>query len=274
VGICAFTLSGSRRHYYILPILPYCALLTAHFLNGDQFPRLRRWSLNTSLALLILLSLLQAITPLIWPQLERRIGASLPLEIRTLCMTIGIMSLCALLGSLWWFRRDRNGRIVAIIASSIVIWGGFFFAQQLVLDSYRTEAPFALALKPLAAQLNAQNKPLEAALYRDRPPGRLLYYSNLRLPLQKLSSAEQLQQFAATPPYPKLILVRVGYNNELPEFLRNQKPDMTEQQYPWEKSAHDKMQVWRINERPEFLRPLELQSPSNPALDDAHDDAE
>ena len=34
-----FTISGSKRHYYILPLIPYCAIFCAIFLNRESTVR-------------------------------------------------------------------------------------------------------------------------------------------------------------------------------------------------------------------------------------------
>jgi len=242
-----FSLSGSRRNYYILPILPYCALLSARFLSDPQFSRLRSWALKISISLLTLVGLLQAVIPLLLPHLQRRIGAVLPQQAAWLCLAIGLLGLCALAGLYWWRRKHADAAIVAIIGSTIIFWGGLFFWQQPLLDTYRSEAPFARALKPLAAQLAAA----DIAIYRERPLGRLLYYSEVQLPIRQLDNPEQLQQFIETPPYPKLVLVATRYKDELPEILRNRTPDLVEQSYAWEKKTDDKMLAWRITARPE-----------------------
>jgi hypothetical protein len=241
-----FTLSGSRRNYYILPILPYCALLSARFLHDPQFTRLRSWALNIAIALLIALSVLQLAVPVARPLLERRLGTVLPQDVQTMFFGVGIISLGSLLAMLWWYRHRRHNPIAVIIGSSIIVWSGFFFWQQLVLDRYRPETQFARALKPLVEQ----NGNINAAIYRERPAGRLLYYSNLPLPVRVLNDAAQLQQFIDTPPYPKLILISAKYETELPESLHMRAPDFVETRYAWEKSNRDKMRAWWISTRP------------------------
>jgi len=242
-----FTLSGSRRGYYILPILPYGALLSARFLhdtilNDTTLASLRRWSLNITAALLILFSLLQLLAPLLWPTLEHRLGTTLPPEFKSMSLITGGFSLFSLLALLVWRRREDDRMMVAITASSVVLWGSLFFWQQPAFDHYRTEVPFARGLKDLSANITAS----QIAIYRKQPSGRLLYYSELPLPIRQIDDAALLQSFMDTGPYPKLILADAKYQNELPESLCNQTPDLVETQYGWEKDGRDKMRAWKI----------------------------
>jgi len=238
-----FTLSGSRRGYYILPILPYGALLSARFLLDNTLSAsLRRWSLNITAALLILFSLLQLLTPLLWPTLEQRLGTTLPAEFKLMSLVIGGFSLLSFLALFLWRRREEDSVMIAITASSVVLWSGLFFWQQPAFDHYRTEVPFARGLKALGANLSAS----QIAIYHKQPSGRLLYYSELPLPIQQIDRATQLQTFMDTGPYPKLILAESKYQNELPESLRNQTPDLIETQYGWEKDGRDKIRAWKI----------------------------
>ena len=102
--------------------------------------------------------------------------------------------------------------------------------------------PFARGLKALGANLSAS----QIAIYHKQPSGRLLYYSELPLPIQQIDRATQLQTFRDTGPYPKLILAESKYQDELPESLRNQTPDLVETQYGWEKDGRDKIRAWKI----------------------------
>jgi len=237
-----FSCSGSRRGYYILPILPYAVLLAARFLQDASFPRLRHCALYSSAALLILFSLCQAAMPLFWSRLEQKMGTSLPDEFKTMCSVAGLLSLGSFLLLFWWRRQSDDRIIVAITASAVFLWGSFFCWQQLAIDRYRTEVPFARNLEALGKDLSA----VDIVIYRKEPSGRLLYYSNLPRPLQEIDDPAQLQQFMETPPYPKLVLMHNKNKRELPESFRHQAPDLVEQQYAWEKNSGDKLLAWRI----------------------------
>lgn len=249
-----FSLSGSRRNYYILPILPYCALLSARFLHDAQFERLRSRALATSIALLVLTSLLQVTLalPLIWPALEHRLGATLPSDLRTSFLLIGTTSLCSLLVMYWRRRQQQNAAIVAttinattisaITMSAIILWSGFFFWQQLIRDRYRTEAAFAADVQSLLKR----DDPVDAAIFYDKPSGRLLYYSRLKLPVLQLMNPADLEKFISTPPYPKLVLATAKRQAELPASLQARKPDLIETQHPWEKTDKDKLRAWLL----------------------------
>lgn len=243
-----FTLSGSRRNYYILPLLPYGALIVARFLQDDAYPQLRRWSLRVSIALLALFGALQLALVPAWPLLQRRLGADLPTELAWAC---GIVGACCL-GSLFYLRSQRRAdspvAITAVMTSALVLWGGYFFWQQIIRDAHRSEGQFIADLKPIAAGLGAAGGDA-IALYRTRPAARLLFYADLPTPTRRAQSAAELQHFLDTPPYPKLLLAPEKYRRDLPASLRERQPDLVERSYSWEKHDGDKMLMWRIDNR-------------------------
>jgi 4-amino-4-deoxy-L-arabinose transferase-like glycosyltransferase len=238
-----FSVSGSRRSYYILPILPYSALLTARFLLDLQFARLRRWLLDISIVLLLVASLLQVAMPWFWPWLENRAGTSLPDDIKWISFAIGLGSLCYLSASFVCCPARYDERLIMITGSAVILWGGLFFWQQPAVDNYRTEVPFARGLERLAAGMTA----MQTAIYRSQPSGRLLFYSALAVPVQQVDNPAQLQAFIETAPYPKLLLVHVKDKSDLPLSLRNRMPDLIERQYGWEKDTDEKLLAWRID---------------------------
>jgi 4-amino-4-deoxy-L-arabinose transferase-like glycosyltransferase len=238
-----FSVSGSRRSYYILPILPYSALLTARFLQDLQFSRMRQASLLISIALLLIASSLEATLPWFWPALEHHTGITLPAELKWISCATGCSVLCFLLASFLWSRKRGESLFIPVTGGALILWSGLFFWQQPAVDHYRTEVPFARGLERLAAGMTAT----QTAIYRSQPSGRLLFYSALPVPVQQVDNPAQLQAFIESAPYPKLLLVHVKDKSDLPLSLRNRVPDLAEKQYGWEKDTGDKLLAWHID---------------------------
>ncbi|MDB6063603.1 MAG: hypothetical protein JWM78_3706 [Verrucomicrobiaceae bacterium] len=241
-----FTLSGSRRNYYILPILPYCALISARFLQEQSDKALHKWACYLSIASLATIATLQLITPLLWPHIEQSLGQQLPLDLKIITFAVGIACIFSLSVIFDRYRNRPHLLTLTIISCALILWSAFFFRQQFAIDDFRTEMPFALSLKPLTEQ----HPTINAAIYREKASGRLLFYSELPLPVQLLNTSEQLQQFIDTPPYPKLVLAYKKYSNELPTALRNRQPELSETQFSWENNNGDKMLAWLISAHP------------------------
>jgi len=78
LGFLFFTLSGSRRWYYILPLLPLFALQIALFLESDVAPKAKALALRLTQLLLAVALLSQLLSPLAFIFLERRFDLLVP----------------------------------------------------------------------------------------------------------------------------------------------------------------------------------------------------
>ena len=92
-----FTLSGSRRNYYILPILPFCMLLMAVFLvefSREIVGRHRERGLLIQKQVLFVMAILEAVSgPLIVWILINKMGWELPSLLGWSCLIIGAATL-------------------------------------------------------------------------------------------------------------------------------------------------------------------------------------
>ena len=77
-----FTASGSRRSYYILPILPFCALLTSVFLNTEGKEAWKRLAFRLQAGLFVLISVIEILSPAMWPILKEHLGFVPPGDLR------------------------------------------------------------------------------------------------------------------------------------------------------------------------------------------------
>ena len=233
-----FTLSGSRRNYYILPLLPYCALLCAFYLHKAKPDKI----LRVTLALLLVnAALLLLIWPL-WPQLQHYAQNSLPPELRWHLSLIGIAMLIAA-GSQFLTDAPTPVRLRhACLLTAVVFFGGFFFRTQLIFDDFRSEADFARAL----GRIHRAHPLAEVAVYREKPASALLFYAQLPPTVTMLADREQLNDFLNDKISEKLVLIYHRYDRELPEALQNASPVLEEIQFPWEKNNREKMRAWLL----------------------------
>jgi 4-amino-4-deoxy-L-arabinose transferase-like glycosyltransferase len=193
-----FTASGSRRGYYILPLLPFSALLVGVFLDrsGDVwFESVRRHGLRVQAAVIAVVVLGELLGPAIGVIVQRRLGDSLPvLFYVALPATAVAAAVAAFL--LWRLGKHpanlRHRGWWAMLGAAAVLMGGFFCWQQNTLEKFRTERPFALELRAKASGL----PPEDVAFYRNNAAN-MLFYMGAERPLPVLRNAEELRAFVA-----------------------------------------------------------------------------
>ncbi len=240
-----FSASGSRRLYYILPILPGSMLLMAIWLHS---PGEKPWTLRLQTALLVLLALVEAVSGLLWPWLESWRGIDLPGALRWLGTTVGAIALAAWWGA--WKGRGFLARVTGVpagaahwLAPALVLLGGYYLYQQPRLDLWRTARPFGEALRPLVQGLPPERIGLVGS---GRPPLDVMFYARLPFPARRLSDEKRIEAFLARPGYPRLLIVE-GERIPLPAPLALRPPTLREKCHPWEKEKH-KLRAWRLEE--------------------------
>jgi len=150
-----FTLSGSRRSYYILPILPLCALLMAVFVGWVHLPRVdgfRRQGIGIQKAMFTGLIVFELAIPLILAIFRRVVGFEAPLSLHVAALVIGLIA--ALITGIATkiarhprFSEGSDEAVWPLIAVAVVFLGGYFCWQQSILEMNRTEQPFARQLQ-------------------------------------------------------------------------------------------------------------------------------
>ena len=233
-----FTLSGSRRSYYILPILPFCALWLARASSEElEFPLVPPALRYTALGLvgalaaegLGLLVVLPASWVGGWPVPGRLVAATL--------LVVGA-------GVVFWNRRRGWARGTASLLSvgkpaavpivlACLVLGGYFALQAPVLDRFRTEKPFALALRAEAECAGVQRLG-----FVQHVPSLFPFYLEATEPIPVLREREGIESFMANGPgwvvaSPHAVAKLDGAET-LPLFRRP--PDVVEGLYPWDDS--------------------------------------
>ncbi len=244
-----FTASGSRRIYYILPILPFTALALGYCLS--RLDRAAFWGIWLQAGLLVLLVALEIASWLAWPWLEASRGVDLPDQLRTLGLLPGVLTALAWLLAWRWRGRlaewlQLPARLAVLLPPTVVLLGGYLWWQQPQLDRFRSARPFGLALQEKVQALPPRQIGLAA---RGKPPLEVMFYARMPFPVRRLHDEKELAAFLAEPDYPKVLLVE-GHYLPLPSTLAKRKPDLIEITYPWEKDTRSKLRAWFL-EQPE-----------------------
>ncbi|MGH7864820.1 MAG: ArnT family glycosyltransferase [Candidatus Binataceae bacterium] len=143
-----FTLSGSRRSYYLVPILPAVALIVAAVLarpGGQLSPRawrLLRWGF----ALAAILSV-GAVVALLPPEALLSGDAALlpPIPARGIYAVIWLAIVATFIWSWWRIDTRRVGIAFAVLATLGLAY--VFLVAIPASETYRTEKPFAAAVR-------------------------------------------------------------------------------------------------------------------------------
>jgi 4-amino-4-deoxy-L-arabinose transferase-like glycosyltransferase len=247
-----FTLSGSRRNYYILPIIPFCALYMSVFLQAEGNDKLKRIFLALQAALLSVVAIVELLTPALWPVVKEHIGFVPPDAIALFTPVIGIFAM-----SVWLLCLRKTFPIHSLLGSSrnitlpvlsaVILMGGFFCWQHIALDVYRAGKPFALELKAEIAK--AKISPKDIAFYGKHTKD-VVFYLDQPEPIQMLTSPEEASRFLNSPGTVKLIIARQDCQEELLPLIPpayRKKPLLTQKVYPWEKkTAFTSLTAWEI----------------------------
>ncbi len=246
-----FTLSGSRRFYYILPIIPFSALLTALYIDRGAW----RWSYYLETALFAVAGALLLISPFLWHFAEQKTGFSPPADIIRLTPVMGLFALAPL--AVYRLRPGLPDKVLGagkkispLIISALIIAAGGLCWQLGRFDEYRTTKPFSAEVRNLTAGIPPDN----IAVYGKFPPD-IIFYAELPVPVRILKDVVEVRNFVGSAETAKVLLAMRkdvdDFLSALPENMR-QMPALSEKVHPWEKRADKKVMVWRIG--PEDLK--------------------
>jgi 4-amino-4-deoxy-L-arabinose transferase-like glycosyltransferase len=241
-----FSASGSRRSYYILPIVPFIALWLALYVgNAGGYEPLSRHVLGRflrrlQLLLMYLLALLELASPLIGPVVAAKTGFVFPPGLQLAAVLTGLATLGVLV--IDWKRPEWLARftgtptgIGGLLVATSVILGGYFCWQTVPLESYRTERSFALQLKNKLGDL-----PPERLVFYEKPEPNVLFYLDLPRPAKLLENPEQMRDFMEKAPDEYFLVIRrktvESLAATLPQFARQQ-PGFAEETFTWQKPS-------------------------------------
>ena len=226
-----FTISGSRRSYYLLPILPAVALLVARLLMVKEFRS--RWA-RRLLGLgfgIVALATVGAIVTLLLPAnlLPRRLAALPPIPYPIAFGLAWILSVLGIVYAVQKYTPIRVGVSMAIIAYTSMAYI-YLFAMP-AADAYRGEKPLALqVVKTLDDDLS------HLAYFRTEEG---LFYLNPRVPLPVYEHAADLTS-AIHDHDVEWVLVR---RKDLAAIATPNQVVLSEPSFPWEDEDQEKNKV-------------------------------
>jgi 4-amino-4-deoxy-L-arabinose transferase-like glycosyltransferase len=239
-----FTASGSRRSYYIMPIMPLCCLWMALFM--EEFGRnglkgssslLFRIVIYCQGALLAAVAVIAIISLLLWPSVQSLTGFAPPPALKLAMFGTGAVAL--LLLSISLYRNEifqtltgAAPGLTGMVVVAAILLGAFFCIQMPTLETFRTEQPFALTLKKEAGDL----PPSRIAFYEKVEPN-VLFYLGPSKPVTILENKEELRYFLGDHRERFLVMRRKTLKEILSESPRilGKRPTFEENTFPWEK---------------------------------------
>ena len=187
-----FTLAGSRRSYYILPILPFASLIAGslfEFQNTGQ--RIFKYIIRAQLVFFLLLSVILIVSPLVAHFLKVPLSKGFFYILAVQGIIILPFTLYPLLKGGGPFISSHE--IISICAVAFIIASGFLLFEKPFFDRMETEKPFILKVKQYA-----ENRPLKAEniLYYKLGPrtrARLSFYLNYCRPIKNLDGLDKIE---------------------------------------------------------------------------------
>lgn len=222
-----FTLSGSRRSYYLLPILPAAAILVARLLAlpGESLSTAARRMRNAgyfAVAFLVVVGVVGLIPPswiLPWPW-----SALPPAPDRI------IFSICWLISVgivLWTIAKLGSARIMLSVGVAAYLFMGYVYVFAMpAADAYRGEKSFAEHARQLIGSDTNQ-----LALFRTKGP---LYYLDLPKFIPEFQKEAALANAVRENRVRWVILRR----RDVAKLAVSGKPVLSEATYPWDGKQH------------------------------------
>jgi 4-amino-4-deoxy-L-arabinose transferase-like glycosyltransferase len=222
-----FTLSGSRRSYYILPILPTAAILITRLLDQplDRMTYLVRTLIKVGFGVIVAavaVATLAFISPAVflpqpWSQLP-------PAPNLVAYAIFWIGSLAAIVFGLRSFQPERIG--IAIGATAWLFMFYFFVFAMPAGDAFRSEKAFAAQVRTLIG-----NDAAGLVFFRNQGP---VFYLGLRQPIPEYEKIADLNGVVGTGNVHWLIIRR----RDLGLLKFATEPATAETVFPWESKEH------------------------------------
>jgi len=260
VVLLFFTLSGSRRDYYILPITPLCALLMAVFLvevSDERIDKARRVGIDIQKYICIVFISLEIGLPFILLFSPARKNFKFFVGLGVTGIIVGATASVG-----WLIVRKLNfgkysltkqmRQLTGLVVVTVILFGGFFCWQQNIMDNLRTEHSFVEEVKARTSAL-----PGSSIGFYPKSNATLCFYLDRNEPAQIVNTAQDWQRFL-TGGQPRVLITRRKYVSTVPQeytTLVQTKPDIIEKSEAWDSSSakKNKWVAWFLNYNPAQL---------------------
>ena len=253
-----FTLSGSRRDYYILPIIPFCMLLMAIFLahySDEIVEKHRKRGLWIQKQGLIIAGFLEAIFgPLVVWYLINKKNWELPTILGWSCLIIGTGVLLA--GTLFSkvtkdiIQNEQTKSVLTSIIMTIIMFGGLFVWQLNITGNLSGEQSFASQMKTIVESYSHER----VAFYR-KPDSKVLFYMKWNPPVKILYDENDLREFVNSDESGIVISQNRNITGSASHILP-EKYTYSDYCYSWE-SDLKKLKAWEIYKDDEIQTVME-----------------
>ncbi|HVP10910.1 MAG TPA: glycosyltransferase family 39 protein [Phycisphaerae bacterium] len=243
-----FTLSESRRSYYILPVLPLAALMVGIIWAHAKDARLDslRWhARNVQAAILIGAVVLALAGPLVAGLIAPRYDFTVTRELNVSLVAMGMAAAVVILLAFALSRRiaEAHRPLWPMFAGTAVLLGGFFCWQYGLLEAYRNERSFVLDLKQRIEGVSTED-----IRFYNVNSDKVLFYLNTPKPLAVLRTESELREFMAAD-RPRVLITQQQCVDKARSCFpphRSQEPDLTEKVEPWKdpSEASDDLVAW------------------------------
>ncbi len=258
-----FSCSGSRRWYYILPIMPFTALLISEYIAGLRRYKCRKlmaqihyWFLMVYGILGILLicgsvfirfiswehlvpeklhGQLQEFMSLPWIIIWAMVVAALPVLVIMMAQRRLIVKYTGL-----------PYRWAAIIVSGTILMGTALSVVYPEAGRLRKEKEFAMELKKTVGNIKPENIVFYPKIYP-----KIIFYLDLKEPATVLKSPDELKDYMSQSVSTKYFIAESRdrtfkeISESLPELALD-KPDLREERAPFKKPGARTLRCWRI----------------------------
>lgn len=266
-----FTASGSKRWYYILPIVPFCSLFCGVFVFEELRENWKRWTyLAYKYASVICGGVLLLTIPIyritiILSSFAVDIDSKLPKILGTLYdvhihigwqITLTIMGLLVLLPWIitkgdktekymgWMFRGEKRLEWAPLLLSVWAVVFTLFCIFPSAIEHYRTERAFAYELRDL---LKKRGVGAERVAFFRKPSALTIFYAQLNKPVEvfvdetkdgKVITAEQkMKAFMKRNGKKGLIICQERYSDDMSKIVPKGKAAESvvwEKTFPWD----------------------------------------
>jgi hypothetical protein len=263
-----FTLSGSRRSYYILPIVPLCALWMAvfiHEIREGSAPRWTQWGVRIQAGLLALVGVIGLLAPVAWLVVRERLPWLPGMLFASIFVTVAGALLAAVVvyhtRSRWGSLATASPVLPSLLVAMAILLAGYYGWQQRILEASRTARPFAREVVRLSGASDVREigvfLPGRAPTSRDqlgetplKGYSSVLFYLNVQGPITLLYTPEKLQAFAAQD-NPRLLLTQQRNIELLTEQWGGTMPEPAAfeplEPYKEERKRKKKMVAWILS---------------------------
>ncbi len=251
-----FSATNSRRWYYILPIMPFCSLLTARFLCSYSREKWEKIIIETVRWVIVGVAIIEAISIVfasLWLQL---FDIDLPWMLLLSTPVFGILTLLIM------FIDERGDRLqlkkltgmpapfAGIILGGTILMCGLFSFQLPLVNKFRTEKPFALKMKNELINIKPEN-----IIIYPKIPTKLIFYMDLNRPVHVIDKLGEMKKIinSATGKIAIVSYNKKRYLRELAKIIPQKvidNPDYKEGFTPFEnKKKARKIYVWLLNNK-------------------------